>query len=219
MSERSTRRTWSPWTPPDIANTSSADDPSLNPAESRDDDAPRAAETEGYAKGMECGRAEGYRRGFIEGQAAGREHWDAQCESQARDMEALLRGVGKALSELDSVAPDSMLDTTLAAARYLAMTALDAHPDRVREVILKVLAADPVWGDKTFLVINPADAALLDDAVADQVAAAGVSIRPDPSVARSDCVITGTRGAVKANRETRWKAMLAHLRDLGDSHD
>lgn len=219
MSEQSVREAWSPWVPPDIARASGADDPVPNRAAPGTDDALRVAEAEGYAKGMESGRVEGYQRGFAEGEAAGRGRWDAQCESEARDMEAMLRGVGKALAELDSVASDSMVDTTLAAARYLAMTALNTHPDRVREVILKVLAADPVWGDKAFLVVHPADAALLGDTVGDQIAAAGVSVRPDPSMARGDCVIIGTRGAVKANREARWKSMLAHLRDSGGEHD
>ncbi|HEU0197068.1 MAG TPA: FliH/SctL family protein [Nevskiaceae bacterium] len=211
--------TWSPWLPPPIRQPAHVDDAAPDVAESEYDAAREAAEAEGRQRGLEAGRAEGYRRGFTDGQAAGRERWDQQCAAQARDMEALLRGVGKALAELDAVATDGMLDTTLAAARYLAMSALDTSPAKVRAVILQVLSTDPVWGDKAFLVVNPEDAAVLGDTVADQIVAAGLSIRPDPAIARGDCVITGMRGAVKVNREARWKSMLAHLRNSGNAHD
>lgn len=178
-------------------------------------EARKAGHDEGYAAGLAEGHATGYAAGLEEGRAAGQHEFDVRRSEWLEPLAALAHGLRDALDRVDADVGDALVDVALAVGHKLAGDALDAHPEQVRVLIAELLREEPVFTGQPCLRLNPADHALIDAPLADDLAAAKWQVKPDESVARGGCRVTGPEGELNATRETRWHALLARVRRRG----
>lgn len=172
----------------------------------------REAHRQGHAEGLAAGREAGYRDGLESGRTAGRAELEAERERMLAQMSTLLDGMRQALDSLDAGIGDALVDVALAAARRLADDTLEAHPEKVLDVVRRLLREEPLYGGKPQLCLHPDDQALVETHLGPALTAAGWQLVADGTLQRGGCRVTGTEGELDATRETRWQALLAHAR-------
>jgi flagellar assembly protein FliH len=170
------------------------------------------ARKEGHKEGLEAGKKEGYEQGLKQAQE------QAQAELQARATEVLqpLRSLAlqfsEALSKLDDVLVNELVELALATGRHLAGETLDNHPEQVLDLVRALLHSEPVLHGRPRLWMNPTDFELVREAMGQELSAAGWALQPDSQLDRGGCRLTSDHGELDASTETRWNTVCQQVR-------
>jgi len=143
---------------------------------------------EGRAAGLEAGRFEGLARGAVEGRA----------EVAAR-VDAVLAGLSQALDRADRShgrLTEEILDLALAIAAAVLQREVASSANPGRESLLRAMTLVP---DRTAIVahLHPDDHELLGD-VGDLAPGRGITVVPDPSIGRGECIVDAGASRVDA---------------------
>jgi flagellar assembly protein FliH len=183
-----------------------------------------AVESEGYARGHAAGYAAGLRRAAAE--AAEREEQRraehaaalAAARSRADAAVAVLAAAARAL-EARTVPVLAEAEAQLAAAALAVAEAvigreLDDAPGSARAALARALSA-PDASAVLAVRLHPADLALLGQAAGSVAVPAGITLEPDPSLARGDAVAVYPDGELDARIGTALARAAAALTGPG----
>lgn len=166
---------------------------------------------QGKSEGHQAGFAEGREQGHAEGLRLGRLEAEQELQRQLADtiapLRTLIAGFEQALRQLDEEVAQQLAALAMTAARHLARRDLDLHPDHVVALVRELLQTQPLCGEPK-LWLAPADLPLVQQHLAEELAAAGWQLRPDPTLTRGGCRLTSNTGEIDASWETRCQTLV-----------
>ena len=153
-----------------------------------------------YEEGFELGRREGLEKGA------------AQAKEKAERIEAILNLLARPLHQLDDEVVKEVTGLALSIARQVVRRELRTDPGQVIAVVQRAAAVLPVAARGVRLFVNPADAAILREALpALQGEQSAWQIQEDPGLARGGCRIESDNSRVDASIERQFAAIAAEL--------
>ncbi|WP_037024723.1 flagellar assembly protein FliH [Cupriavidus sp. GA3-3] len=165
------------------------------------------ARKEGYAQGYAQGQTQGYGDGHREGYARGLE----TARNEATQLQALATNFRSALGGVDDQVARALVSLALDVARQLVRTALANDPAVLLPAVRELLTSEPALCGSPSLLLHPDDVALVETHLHGELAAAGWTVRADPSVARGGCIASAASGERDATLPTRWTRVVKAL--------
>lgn len=165
------------------------------------------ARKEGYAQGYTQGQTQGYGDGHREGYARGLE----AARNEATQLQALATNFRSALGGVDDQVARALVSLALDVARQLVRTALANDPAVLLPAVRELLTSEPALCGSPSLLLHPDDVALVETHLHGELAAAGWTVRADPSVARGGCIASAASGERDATLPTRWTRVVKAL--------
>jgi flagellar assembly protein FliH len=168
-----------------------------------------ASETAANAAELARVRDQAYR----EGMAAGRQEAQAALAAERAALKALIAGVNELMQDFEQTLAGDVLSVGLELAKQIVRSALRVKPDLVIAVVREAISSLPGLSEHTVLLLNPADAAMVRQALADDPAVATLpwKIVEDPHIERGGCRLETPTTEVDAALETRWRRVVASL--------
>lgn len=187
----------SPWQPARVGGAS-RQDPA--PARASHD----AAELERL---RDAARAEGFARGLEEGRAVGRD----ELIAKGRQLEPLLRALSSPMAELDAALENEVVTMIQALTRQLVRREIKADPGQIVAVVREALGALPVVTHNARIHLHPDDVALLDEVRAGREDECRWQLVGDPLISRGGCRVETDDSRVDATVEHRMAMLFAQV--------
>lgn len=156
----------------------------------------------------EDARAEGFKTGYAEGQAAAAEAAEAARSDEAARFFMLMKNLSDSLTGMDQQIAEQVLDLALEVSRQVIRSTIETQRETLLPVIREAIAALPLHHAHVSLHLNPADAALVKGNIGEQLAQAGTQIFEDPTISSGGCKLVAGASEIDASIETRWKRVL-----------
>lgn len=166
------------------------------------------ARAEGHAQGLETGRSEA--------QQQWQQHMDDYVSGAGRDVvqraDGLLARLDDSLKQLQSDTAEQLLNLACDIARQVVRQELRSQPQALLPVVREALDMLVADGRAVTVRLNPADFAVLDEALRAEHGAQGrVQWISDPAIAQSDVRVDSGGTQVDAGMEKRWRRAVAAL--------
>lgn len=183
----------------------------------------KQAQAEGYAAGHEQGlaegRAEGLKTGFEDGLKKGTEQGYTEgyakgnktSLSEATRLATVATTTTTALNALHEDLGQAVLALAVDIAQHILQTELQQHPEQLLPVIKNVLKEAEQTEQAVTIVVNPADMALLEQQLADDLEHQPWRLKADDSITAGGAEINTALGQIDATLETRWRRTLSRL--------
>lgn len=146
-----------------------------------------------------------------EGYAAGLEEGRATIARTASQLDALIQGMECALQSLDQSVTEELLALAAEVARRVVGDALQLKPELVVSVVREALRELSQTRQERVLALHPLDATLVREHLGARLAPPAWQIIEDAQLARGGCRIESAGGEVDATLATRWRRVLAAL--------
>lgn len=148
---------------------------------------------------------EGHAAGLAEGRAAG--------GREAAELRALVGNLGELLSDVEQGIASDVLALALEVAKQMVRQSLRVKPELVFAIIREAALSFPELAANPRLVLNPADASLVREALAPGMRAEEIpwKIVEDTSVERGGCRFQNGASDIDATLENRWRRIVAAL--------
>jgi flagellar assembly protein FliH len=156
---------------------------------------------------LAAARAQAEREGREAGYAAGL----AAASAERAELAALLTRLAAAAGDHEQRLVDEVLDLALVLARQLVGEALAVRREFILPIVSAALKQLPQSTQRVELVLNPADAALVQTFVAGSEIASRCQLRPDASIAPGGCTVETEQCEIDVTVGTRWRRLLAGL--------
>ncbi len=143
------------------------------------------------------------------GRAAGYEEGAAQARAEAESLQALLAALEDGLARLDQEIAEELVTLAVEVARQLVRHTLADHPSAIAEAVREALLQLPQ--NQVRIHINPDDAKLVREYLADQLEHGHHRLIEDDAILRGGCRLESAGSEVDATVETRWRRVLEGL--------
>jgi flagellar assembly protein FliH len=150
---------------------------------------------------------DGFQAGFNSGQSA--------AQAIARRLEALLAAGANGLHLMEERLAGELLDLAVELARQVVRAEIAVNREAVLPVVREALALLSQDARAVQVVIHPADAELLRQHLADDLARGGWRVLEDRRVEPGGVRVLSSSGEIDATLTTRWQRALA---TLGQDH-
>jgi flagellar assembly protein FliH len=160
-----------------------------------------AAHAQGLAAGHEEGRAAGFESGFQEGLQRGQ----TQAHAAAEQLRALAGTFVDALRGADDEIAETLTTLAFDIAKQVVRQNVTLDPTMLLGVAREVLESEPALAGAPHLIVNPADLAVIEAYLKEELEGAGWSIRTDPAIERGGCRAKSATGEIDATLGTRWQ--------------
>lgn len=148
---------------------------------------------------------EGHAAGLAEGRAAG--------EREVAQMRELLASLRELLADVEQGIASDVLSLALEVAKQMVRQALRVKPELVFAIIREAALSFPELAPNPRLVLNPADALLVREALAPEMRVEEIpwKIVEDAAVERGGCRFQNGASDIDASLENRWRRVVAAL--------
>ena len=146
-------------------------------------------------------------RGFAEGREAGYAEGMKAARANAERMARLADAYDAALRQTEEGLAQDILDLSLTVARQIVRTNLAVRPELLLAVISEAMAMVPSHHGHPSLVLHPSDAAMLHEALGQQIAHTGWRVVEDAALQRGDLRVESTNAELDATLKSRWAAV------------
>jgi flagellar assembly protein FliH len=165
------------------------------------------ARQEGYDAGYKAGRDEGMAQALDE-QRAATEHALAPVRAIADNFSAALRDADQAIS-------NEVLELALHLAKGMLKNALRVKPELILPIVREAIEYLPVLQQPALLILNPDDAAVVRESIAEELDKGGWRVIDDPTIERGGCKVDTASNQIDATVQSRWQRLsLALGKDL-----
>jgi flagellar assembly protein FliH len=173
---------------------------------------PSAAEQEELLAGVReearlIGYDEGHAAGYADGLAIGR----AEAAAELEHLQSIALTFSGALAAADEVMAADMLDLALQLAKGMLRTALEVKPELIIPIVREAIGYLPVLQQPAVLQLNPQDAAIIRNAMGDELDKGGWRVAEDDTIARGGCKIDTASNQIDAQTPSRWARLTAAL--------
>ena len=149
------------------------------------------------------GYDEGHGAGYADGMALGR----AEAANELEHVQAIALEFGAALAAADETIAADVLDLALHLAKSMLRSALAVKPELVIPVVREAIEYLPVLQQPAVLMLNPADVALVREAIGEELDKGGWRVVQDASIARGGCKVDTATNQIDAQVATRWERL------------
>lgn len=170
------------------------------------------ARARGHAEGLAEGRARGHAEGLEQGLAQGR----AQAATEAANLAKIAAALNGEAQRADELIAQDVLALALDLSRAMLKSALSVRPEVVLPIVGEAIRYLPSLQQPALLFLNPADAAIVRQHMADELDKAGWRVVEDAHVARGGCRIETATNQIDAGIDTRWARLTETLGQHSD---
>ena len=157
-----------------------------------------------HTHAYEAGRADGLREGA------------QKTAHDVQSLRALFAAIESQNHEINQRIAHDVLEVALEVARQMLRQALAVRPEFIVPLIQDALARCVQPAAQATIALNPADAVLVRELLADQLTSGGWRIVEDVNLARGGCQLHTAAVQIDASIETRWKRLAAALGQTGE---
>jgi flagellar assembly protein FliH len=159
----------------------------------------------------EDGLRDGLAQGLAQARAQVEDAHRAALGAAAARADALVAALDAELAALRDGVADDLVGLATEIARSAFGAALRLRDDAVVPAVVAALGAIVDGDARPVLRLHPDDAALVGEQLAPLLAARGVQLVPDESIACGGCRVDTARAAVDATVRTRWRRALTAI--------
>ena len=152
-------------------------------------------------------REQAIREGYAEGLQAGR----AEAALEGARVRELADSYASALDNLDFRLAGMVLDLALDVARQVVAGELTVHPERILEVVKLALNQMAETTREARLIVNPEDAALIRPHLESIIDKNRLRVVEDVRIVRGGCLIETNQGDLDATLQARWRQVVQVL--------
>ena len=162
-----------------------------------------AARQDGYVQGLEEGRATGHAEGYADGARQGKQ----QAEQELEHLRAIAATFSDAVNAADETIAGDVLELALRLARGMVRTAFDVRPELILEVVRDAIDRLPALQQPAVMTLNPEDAVLVREGMAEELAKGGWRVVEDSQIARGGCKVETASNQIDAQAQARWQRL------------
>ena len=162
-----------------------------------------AARHDGYAQGLEEGRAAGHAEGYADGARQGKQ----QAEHELEQLRSIAATFSDAVNAADETIAADVLELALRLARGMVRTAFDVRPELILDVVRDAIDRLPALQQPAVMTLNPEDAVLVREGMAEELAKGGWRVVEDSQIARGGCKVETASNQIDAQAQARWQRL------------
>lgn len=171
---------------------------------------------EQLAKLQEEARAQGHAAGFEQGRAAGLAAGRVEAARELQQLRSIAASFGNEVAQANEVVADDLLNLALDLSKAMLKTALNVRPALMLPIVSEAIRYLPSLQQPALLVLNPADAALVKQHMADELEKAGWRVAEDSHMERGGCRIETASNQIDASPSMRWQRIADALGKQSD---
>ncbi len=167
----------------------------------------------GTEEGKKAGHEQGYEAGFAAGHAAGRE----RSQQEAEQLQSIAQACADSLGSIEAEMGQAMISLSIRIAEQVLRSTLDAHPEKILDLVRDIIHLDTSKDAILKLRVNPADLDLVDQYLQHDIGVSHWRLLADETVERGGCLAETVLGNIDATLQTRWQRVtstLGHKQDL-----
>lgn len=153
--------------------------------------------------GFEAGKEAGY----ADGLALGR----AEAAEELVHLKAAALAFSGALTAADETIANDMLELALQLARGMLRSALEVKPALILPIVREAIGQLTVPQQPALLMLHPQDAAIVMDAIGEELEKGGWRVVQDANVGRGGCKVDTASNQIDAQAATRWQRLTTAL--------
>jgi flagellar assembly protein FliH len=180
-------------------------------AESEQAPAPSYPTEEELAAIREQARQQGYDAGFKagheEGMAQALDEQRAATEQAIAPVRQIADNFSTALRDADQAISNEVLELALHLAKGMIKTALRVKPELILPIVREAIEYLPVLQQPALLILNPEDAAVVREGIAEELDKGGWRVIDDPTIERGGCKVDTASNQIDATVASRWQRL------------
>ncbi|WP_426336281.1 flagellar assembly protein FliH [Pseudoduganella sp. R-31] len=157
------------------------------------------ARQQGYDAGFKAGHDEGVAQALDEARAA--------TEQAIAPVREIADNFSSALREADQAISNEVLELALHLAKGMIKTALRVKPELILPIVREAIEYLPVLQQPALLILNPEDAAVVRESIAEELDKGGWRVIDDPTVERGGCKVDTASNQIDATVASRWQRL------------
>jgi flagellar assembly protein FliH len=157
------------------------------------------ARQQGYDAGFKDGHEEGMAQALDEARAA--------TEQAMAPLRQIAVNFSAALREADQAISNEVLELALHLAKGLVKTSLRVKPELVLPIVREAIEYLPVLQQPALLILNPEDAAVVRESIAEELDKGGWRVIDDPTIERGGCKVDTASNQIDATVASRWQRL------------
>lgn len=157
------------------------------------------ARQQGYDEGFKAGRDEGMAQALDEQRAS--------TEQALAPIRQIADNFSTALREADQAISNEVLELALHLAKGMLKNALRVKPELILPVVREAIEYLPVLQQPALLILNPEDAAVVRESIAEELDKGGWRVIDDPTIERGGCKVDTASNQIDATVASRWQRL------------
>ncbi|HEY0585912.1 MAG TPA: flagellar assembly protein FliH [Pseudoduganella sp.] len=157
------------------------------------------ARQQGYDAGFKAGHDDGVAQALDEQRAA--------TEQALTPVREIADSFSAALREADQAISNEVLELALHLAKGMIKTALRVKPELILPVVREAIEYLPVLQQPALLILNPEDAAVVREGIAEELDKGGWRVIDDPTIERGGCKVDTASNQIDATVASRWQRL------------
>lgn len=157
------------------------------------------ARQQGYDAGFKAGHEEGMAQALDEQRAA--------TEQAIAPVRQIADNFSTALREADQAISNEVLELALHLAKGMLKNALRVKPELILPVVREAIEYLPVLQQPALLILNPEDAAVVRESIAEELDKGGWRVIDDPTIERGGCKVDTASNQIDATVASRWQRL------------
>lgn len=153
------------------------------------------------------GYDEGFKAGLEEGMAQALDEQRAATEQALAPVRDIAGNFSAALREADQAISNEVLELALHLAKGMLKNALRVKPELILPVVREALEYLPVLQQPALLILNPEDAAVVRESIAEELDKGGWRVIDDPTIERGGCKVDTASNQIDATVQSRWQRL------------
>jgi flagellar assembly protein FliH len=166
-----------------------------------------AIREEARQQGYEDGYAAGHEAGAAEAIEAGR----AATEQMLDPLRAMAENFAESLRQADQLIANDVLELALHLAKGMLKNALQIKPELILPIVREAIEYLPVLQQPALLILNPEDAPVVREGIAEELDKGGWRVIEDPTIARGGCKVDTASNQIDATVQARWQRLTLAL--------
>lgn len=158
-----------------------------------------AARQQGYDAGYKAGQEEGMAQALDEARAS--------TDQALAPVRAIADNFSAALREADQAISNEVLELALHLAKGMVKNALRVKPELVLPIVREAIEYLPVLQQPALLILNPEDAAVVRESIAEELDKGGWRVIDDPTIERGGCKVDTASNQIDATVQSRWQRL------------
>jgi flagellar assembly protein FliH len=158
-----------------------------------------------------AGFAEGQAQGQAQGHADGLQTGRAEASEEVAQLRQIIDSFGHEVAKANEVMAQDMLNLALDVAKAMLKTSLDIRPELVLPVVSEAIRYLPSVQQPALLHLNPQDAAIVRERMADELEKSGWRVVEDMHIARGGCRVETASNQIDATISSRWQRIAEAL--------
>lgn len=157
------------------------------------------ARQQGYDAGFKAGHDDGAAQALDEARAA--------TEQALAPLREIADNFSTALRDADQAISNEVLELALHLAKGMIKTALRVKPELILPIVREAIEYLPVLQQPALLILNPDDAAVVREGIAEELDKGGWRVIDDPTIERGGCKVDTASNQIDATVASRWQRL------------